>query len=116
MSLILWSHPYAAYGQKAAIALYELGLPFELKLVDAGDDAGMAAFRATGAKAWIPFYLPYLARAQAALGKLDEAWRCVADALSAAETTKEMWCAAEIHRKAGDIQLGACRASTLSTR
>ncbi|HYC67059.1 glutathione S-transferase family protein [Brevundimonas sp.] len=46
MSLILWSHPYAAYGQKASVALYELGLPFELKLVDAGDAAGMAAFRA----------------------------------------------------------------------
>lgn len=34
MSLIVWSHPYSAYGQKTAIALYELGLPFELKLVD----------------------------------------------------------------------------------
>lgn len=34
MSLTLWSHPYAAYGQKAAIALHELGLPYELKLVD----------------------------------------------------------------------------------
>lgn len=34
MSLIVWSHPYSAYGQKTAIALYELDLPFELKLVD----------------------------------------------------------------------------------
>jgi glutathione S-transferase len=32
MSLLLWSHPYAAYGQKAAIALFELELPFELRL------------------------------------------------------------------------------------
>ena len=46
MSLILWSHPYSAYGQKASVALYELDLPFEPRLVDAGDDAGMAAFRA----------------------------------------------------------------------
>ena len=69
--------------------------------------SGMAAFRATGAKAWIPFYLPYLARAQAALGKVDEAWRCIADALSAAETTKETWCAAEIHRAAGEIALAS---------
>jgi predicted ATPase len=67
--------------------------------------SGMAAFRATGAKAWIPFYLPYLARAQAALGKVDEVWRSIADALSAAETTKETWCAAEIHRAAGEIAL-----------
>lgn len=34
MSLLLWSHPYAAYGQKAAIALHELDLPYELRLVD----------------------------------------------------------------------------------
>lgn len=46
MALHLWSHPYAAYGQKASVALYELGLPFELRLVDAADEAGMAAFRA----------------------------------------------------------------------
>jgi len=46
MTLQLWSHPYAAYGQKASVALYELGLPFELRLVDAGNEAGMAAFRA----------------------------------------------------------------------
>ena len=46
MSLTLWSHPYAAYGQKASVALYELGLPFEPRLVDAGDETGMAAFRA----------------------------------------------------------------------
>lgn len=44
--LHLWSHPYAAYGQKASVALYELDLPFELRLVDAADEAGMAAFRA----------------------------------------------------------------------
>ena len=46
MDLQLYSHPYAAYGQKASVALYELGLPFDLRLVDAGDEAGMAAFRA----------------------------------------------------------------------
>ena len=46
MPLVLWSHPYAAYGQKASVALYELDLPFELRLVDAADPAGMAAFRA----------------------------------------------------------------------
>jgi glutathione S-transferase len=46
MTLQLYSHPYAAYGQKASVALYELGLPFELRLVDANDESGMAAFRA----------------------------------------------------------------------
>lgn len=46
MALQLWSHPYAAYGQKASVALYELDLPFDLRLVYAADEAGMAAFRA----------------------------------------------------------------------
>lgn len=45
MSLTLWSHPYAAYGQKAAIALYELGLPFELKLVDGSPEVSAAFAR-----------------------------------------------------------------------
>ena len=54
MSLILWSHPYAGYGQKASVALYELGLPFELKLVDAADEAVMAAFRAVSPFAKMP--------------------------------------------------------------
>ena len=54
MALVLWSHPYAGYGQKAAVALYELDLPFELKLVDAGDEAVMAAFRAISPFAKMP--------------------------------------------------------------
>lgn len=54
MSLILWSHPYAAYGQKAAVALYELDLPFELKLVDGTDEALMAGFRSVSPFAKMP--------------------------------------------------------------
>jgi glutathione S-transferase len=53
MSLILWSHPYAAYGQKAAIACHELGLPFELKLVD-GSPGVMEAFAAVSPFAKMP--------------------------------------------------------------
>jgi glutathione S-transferase len=45
MALLLWSHPYAGYGQKAAVALYELGLTFELRLVDGSPDV-MARFMA----------------------------------------------------------------------
>ncbi len=37
MSLILHSHPFAAFCQKALIALYELELPFEARLVE-GDE------------------------------------------------------------------------------
>lgn len=67
--------------------------------------SGMAGFRATGAKAWMPFYLPYLARCHAELGQFEEAWRCIDEAMRAAETTKETWCEAEIHRTAGEITL-----------
>ncbi|GAA0612987.1 glutathione S-transferase family protein [Brevundimonas kwangchunensis] len=45
MALLLWSHPYAGYGQKTSVALYELGLPFELKLVD-GSPEVMPGFMA----------------------------------------------------------------------
>ncbi len=54
MSLILWSHPYSAYGQKASVALYELGLPFEPKLVEAANEAVMAEFRALSPFAKMP--------------------------------------------------------------
>ncbi len=67
--------------------------------------SGMAAFRATGAKAWIPLYLPYLARSHAERGQFEEAWRCIGEAMRAADTTKETWCEAEIHRTAGEITL-----------
>ena len=53
MALVLWSHPYAAYGQKAAIALYELGLPFELRLVDGAPEV-MAEFAAVSPFAKMP--------------------------------------------------------------
>lgn len=54
MSLTLWSHPYSAYGQKALIALYELGLPFEAKLVEGANEAVMAEFRTLSPFAKMP--------------------------------------------------------------
>ncbi|MFC7377889.1 glutathione S-transferase family protein [Brevundimonas sp. GCM10030266] len=53
MSLTVWSHPYSAYGQKTAIALYELDLPFELKLVDGSPEA-MEGFLAVSPFAKMP--------------------------------------------------------------
>ncbi|TPW06593.1 MAG: glutathione S-transferase [bacterium] len=54
MSLVLWSHPYSAYGQKASVALYELGLPFEQKLVEAANEAVMTEFRSLSPFAKMP--------------------------------------------------------------
>lgn len=54
MTLRLYSHPYSGYGQKAATALYELGLPFELRLIQHDDEAVMAEFRAVSPFAKMP--------------------------------------------------------------
>jgi predicted ATPase len=72
--------------------------------IDVGT-AAVAAIRSTGATAYAPWYLSYRASAYAKLGRLDEAWRCITDALSASETTGERWCDAEIHRISADIAL-----------
>lgn len=54
MALTLWYHPYAGYGQKAVIALYELGLPFERRVVDAQDADIMAEFHSLSPFAKMP--------------------------------------------------------------
>jgi predicted ATPase len=50
-------------------------------------------------------YLPRLARAHAELGQFEEAWRCIGETMTAAETTKQTLWEAEIHRTAGEIEL-----------
>jgi predicted ATPase len=65
----------------------------------------IAGMRSTGATAYAPWYLSYLARAHAELGRIDDARRCIAEALSVADTTREKWCEAEIHRIAGEIAM-----------
>src|SRR5450631_116348 len=67
--------------------------------------SGIAAYRTTVATIFLPFYLPHLARAHAKLGQFEEAWRCIGQAMTAVETTKEKWCEAEVHRVAGEIAL-----------
>ncbi len=46
MTLTLHFHPLASYCQKVLIALYESGTSFEKQVVDLGDPASAAAFRA----------------------------------------------------------------------
>ena len=53
----------------------------------------------------MPFYLSFLARAHAELGKFDDAWRCISEAMTTVENTKETWFEADINRIAGDIAL-----------
>jgi predicted ATPase len=43
--------------------------------------------------------------AYAELHQFDDAWRCVDEALTLIEKTKERWCEAEVNRIAGEIML-----------
>ena len=54
---------------------------------------------------WMPLWLSYLARANAEIGQFDAATRCIGETMTAAETAKERWCEAEVHRIAGEIAL-----------
>jgi class 3 adenylate cyclase/predicted ATPase len=65
------------------------------------------AYRSTGSTVWIPFYLLHMATAHADIGRFEEAARYISDAMTAAETTGERWCEAEIHRTAGEITLSS---------
>ena len=67
--------------------------------------AEIAGLRAIGATTWGTCWLSHLALAYAALGKLDDAWRCIGEAMTAVETTKEQWYLAEINRVTGEIAL-----------
>ena len=66
---------------------------------------GMTALRSTGATLYEPWLLSNLARAHVDLGELEGAWRCIDEAMTAMQTSKERWCEAEVHRTAGEIAL-----------
>jgi predicted ATPase len=54
---------------------------------------------------WVSFYLCHLAKAHAEVEQLEEARRCIAEAISVVEKTKETWCEAEVRRVAGEIAI-----------
>jgi predicted ATPase len=83
--------------------------------------SGIATYRSTGSRVYLPIFLTHLSRAYAQLGQFDEAWRCIGEAIAAVETTKERWFEAEINRVAGEIarklpQLGSSQAETYFER
>ena len=67
--------------------------------------SGFIAIWSTGTTCWMPLYSSNLARAYVELGKFDDAWRCIREAITAVEATKERWCEAEVDRVAGEIAL-----------
>ena len=65
--------------------------------------SGITAWRSTGATLLTPCHLSNLAKAYAEVGQFDDARRCIGEAMTVVDTTKESWCEAEIHRLAGEI-------------
>ena len=67
--------------------------------------SGIATFRAIGARTFESLYWSKLAGAYAQLGNSDDAWRCIGEAITTIETTRETWFEAEVDRIAGEISL-----------
>jgi class 3 adenylate cyclase/predicted ATPase len=67
--------------------------------------SGITSLRSTGTTLYEPRHLWYLAMAYAEVGQLDDARRCIDDAIEKVERSKEKWCEAEVHRIAGEIAL-----------
>ncbi len=66
---------------------------------------GLALWRSLGATLNVPLYLAYLAKAHAELDQMDDASRCINEAITTVETTKERVWEAEVCRVAGKIAL-----------
>jgi len=83
--------------------------------------SGITMYRSTGSRVYLTIFLSHLSKAYAELRQFDQAWRCIGEAMTAVETTKERWFEAEIHRVAGEIalklpQLGSSQAETYFER
>ena len=66
---------------------------------------GLAAYRATGAEAWVPYQIALLARACEIAGQIEEAVGLLDDALQVVKRTEERWLDAELHRHRGQLRL-----------
>jgi predicted ATPase len=67
--------------------------------------AGISALRSNRATTSTLLYLPWLALAYAQLGKSDEAWRCISEALTLIEQSDQRITEAEVRRMTGEIVL-----------
>jgi predicted ATPase/class 3 adenylate cyclase len=68
-------------------------------------DEGLAAWRKTGARLWLPIFLALNAEAHAKVGRSDIALNIIEEALAISDETGERWSVAEVLRiKAGLLQ------------
>ena len=97
----------APYGKALGIAVRGWLFAVTGKASDAvwAITSGITSLRSTGATLYEPRHLSFLAMAYAEIGQLDDAWRCIDDAIEKVERSKEKWGEAEVHRIAGEIAL-----------
>jgi len=74
--------------------------------------AGLAAWRETGARLWLPIFLALEAEIHAMAGRTDAALRAIEQALAIADETGERWAVAEVLRIKAGLLLAAGRAGT----
>jgi predicted ATPase len=67
--------------------------------------SGITALRPMGLTLGMPRWLSYLAVAHADVGQIVDAWRCIGEAMSTIEATKERWFEGEANRVGGEIAL-----------
>jgi predicted ATPase len=65
--------------------------------------SGIAAWRSTGTTLWTPLYLEILTSAYTDLGRFNDAWDRIGEAIGMIETTHERWCEAEVTRTGGEL-------------
>jgi predicted ATPase len=75
--------------------------PAAVKMIN----SGITAWRATGARLFVPLFLSSLAEACAGLSQFDDAQRCIDEAIAASDTTNERWNAVELRRISGELAL-----------
>ena len=66
---------------------------------------GLAAYRATGAELFRPYFLALLAEACKDAGQAEEGLTVLAEALATMDETGECWWEAELHRLKGELTL-----------
>ena len=67
--------------------------------------SGSSAYRASGAKLWMPHFIALRASASERAGHLEEALALLDEALQLADETGERWFVAELHRQKGQLLL-----------
>jgi predicted ATPase len=66
-------------------------------------EAGVAAYRASGAVNWVPYFLTMLADAEGKAEQRDEGLGHLAEAERVMAETEERWAEAELHRVRGEL-------------